>query len=296
MNFEKKWAIGDNPKLKGGYCVHGNPLFLIWHRPYLALMEQILLSNAKEIVDGWKADKDLSQQEKDEKRKDETALKNLRLPYWDFCRPFRETPGAPAGQFDYGLAPPVSVPYIMVRKPNNVKYELIKNPLYEYVFPETQIMDIAGDDSKTYREVLTHAKKGPGVDDKPIRTTRMAALTGGGSRHSIVTKNINMFITTTRDKLYKIFTSPDLAFQQVSTARTVHLPPGGGNVEESKDDDDIDSFEAVHDTYHVLLGGQKDFDVSTDGAMTNPYISAFDPAFWLLVGVHARTRREYTEC
>jgi tyrosinase len=62
---QSQWAFG-------GYCVHGSVLFPTWHRPYLALFEQLIQQNAMvhaqlHTVDtgGWAK-----------------AALDLRLPYW----------------------------------------------------------------------------------------------------------------------------------------------------------------------------------------------------------------------
>ncbi|KIX05662.1 uncharacterized protein Z518_03634 [Rhinocladiella mackenziei CBS 650.93] len=276
-------------KTSGGYCVHGSPLFLIWHRPYLALMEQTLLSAAKEIVDSWSADSELNERLQAQKNEDTKALKALRLPYWDFCRPWRKGEGVGAGDFDYGLPPPLSLPYIKVRRPNKLEYEYIQNPLYQYVFPETQI-NTTKKESKRYKRVLEFAKLGPVAGSKPIRTTRNAGVTGKTS-HKELTDQGNRFLSTMRDRLYRTFTLPDKEFQQVSTARTVHLDDDNPFVE-AKPENEKDSFESIHDNYHVILGGMNpDGQPHGKGAMTLPHISAFDPAFWLLHGFY-----EWTLC
>ncbi|KIL63082.1 hypothetical protein M378DRAFT_733369 [Amanita muscaria Koide BX008] len=64
---EKEWNFG-------GYCTHGSVLFPTWHRPYLALFEQIIQEHAIEIATRF----DFAKQSwKD------TAIA-LRLPYWDW--------------------------------------------------------------------------------------------------------------------------------------------------------------------------------------------------------------------
>ncbi|CAK5268986.1 unnamed protein product [Mycena citricolor] len=59
----------------GGYCTHGSTLFPTWHRPYVALFEQVLNSKAVEIAKGYKADSERWSQ----------AAANLRAPYWDWA-------------------------------------------------------------------------------------------------------------------------------------------------------------------------------------------------------------------
>jgi tyrosinase len=59
----------------GGYCTHGSVLFPTWHRPYVALYEQVLQQHALEIANTYQVDK----------QRWVTAAKNLRAPYWDWA-------------------------------------------------------------------------------------------------------------------------------------------------------------------------------------------------------------------
>src|SRR5690606_10756734 len=70
-------AIKYNTKL--GYCFHGSPLFNTWHRPYLLLIEQVIVKRALTIANQFT----------DAKTKASylTAAKTLRLPYWDWADP-----------------------------------------------------------------------------------------------------------------------------------------------------------------------------------------------------------------
>ncbi|KAI9443337.1 photo-regulated tyrosinase [Lactarius indigo] len=42
----------------GGYCTHGSVLFPTWHRPYVALYEQVMQQHALEIANTYKVNKD----------------------------------------------------------------------------------------------------------------------------------------------------------------------------------------------------------------------------------------------
>ncbi|KAH8588949.1 hypothetical protein B0O99DRAFT_524064 [Bisporella sp. PMI_857] len=55
-----------------GYCTHSNVLFPTWHRPYLALIEQVIAGHAQNIAKLYSS------------ATYQTAADNLRLPYWDF--------------------------------------------------------------------------------------------------------------------------------------------------------------------------------------------------------------------
>jgi tyrosinase len=96
-----------------GYCPHVSSLFGSWHRPYLALFEQILHDRAVDIANEYPAG---------EAR--DTANK-VRLPYWDWAI-------NPTG--DEGAVPScVRRPTVSVTFPNGTKTD-IANPLYRYDF------------------------------------------------------------------------------------------------------------------------------------------------------------------
>ncbi|KAH6674977.1 hypothetical protein B0J14DRAFT_25463 [Halenospora varia] len=56
-----------------GYCTHGNTLFPTWHRPYLALIEQVMAGFAQKIAKTYNSPVY------------QTAADNLRIPYWDWA-------------------------------------------------------------------------------------------------------------------------------------------------------------------------------------------------------------------
>ncbi|PCH38806.1 Di-copper centre-containing protein [Wolfiporia cocos MD-104 SS10] len=95
----------------GGYCTHGSMLFPTWHRPYVALYEQVVWKHANEIAKGYPADW-------------QKAALTLRQPYWDWAL----TP--PAGT--KGVPEEITTPKISILTPTG---EItIKNPLYSYKF------------------------------------------------------------------------------------------------------------------------------------------------------------------
>ncbi|KAI0687171.1 hypothetical protein BC835DRAFT_1309269 [Cytidiella melzeri] len=67
-------AGGDQPAAPNeGYCTHSSILFPTWHRPYMALYEQILVKHAKDAAANMPAEW---------KQKAES----FRLPYWDWAK------------------------------------------------------------------------------------------------------------------------------------------------------------------------------------------------------------------
>ncbi|KAG8960488.1 hypothetical protein FRC00_000212, partial [Tulasnella sp. 408] len=59
----------------GGYCTHGTVLFPTWHRPYLAVYEQILQQHAAEVAKTYTEDTAAWTK----------AAQQLRMPYWDWA-------------------------------------------------------------------------------------------------------------------------------------------------------------------------------------------------------------------
>ncbi|KAI0248614.1 tyrosinase [Lactifluus subvellereus] len=95
----------------GGYCTHGSVLFPTWHRPYVALYEQVMQSHALKIAEKYRVDKDSWR----------TAAKNLRAPYWDWAA---------------NTVPPPEV--ISLQTVSIITFDgtahPVPNPLYQYTF------------------------------------------------------------------------------------------------------------------------------------------------------------------
>ncbi|KAJ6445260.1 endonuclease/exonuclease/phosphatase family [Purpureocillium lavendulum] len=99
-----------------GYCPHGEELFVSWHRPYVLLFEQVLVSHAKQLAQSYP-----------EKLRAEytQAADQLRSPFWDWA----------AGS----TVPQSTVPAkITVNVPNGqgLQAQEVDNPLYTYKIPQ----------------------------------------------------------------------------------------------------------------------------------------------------------------
>jgi len=93
-----------------GYCTHGSVLFPTWHRPYLALFEQVLSTTAHDIAKGYP-----------DKARWTAAADKLRLPFWDW------------------VLRPVPPPEVLELKTVNIlmpdgKKSPVNNPLVSYNF------------------------------------------------------------------------------------------------------------------------------------------------------------------
>lgn len=121
------WDSDEEAKMQMGYCPHIDNLFLPWHRPYVALFEQTLVSHAIEIAEEYN-DPEWTE-----------AAETLRAPYWDWAEDATVPPFA--GQEE-----------IEVETPNGK--ENIRNPLYDYHFPKSVVdgefgQIVSGDRDKT---------------------------------------------------------------------------------------------------------------------------------------------------
>ncbi|KAK6525138.1 hypothetical protein TWF694_005284 [Orbilia ellipsospora] len=94
-----------------GYCTHADVLFLSWHRPYLALYEQIIWQHAQNIVNEFAEPRRSAYN---------AVLPTLRIPYWDWA-------------VDARMPPQVGdMQTIQVETPQG--QQTIANPLYSYRF------------------------------------------------------------------------------------------------------------------------------------------------------------------
>ncbi|EPS45952.1 hypothetical protein H072_53 [Dactylellina haptotyla CBS 200.50] len=94
-----------------GYCTHADVLFLSWHRPYLALYEQIIWEHARNIVNEFQEPRRSAYN---------AVLPTLRIPYWDWAMDARMPPQVGDMQT------------IQVETPRG--QQNIANPLYSYRF------------------------------------------------------------------------------------------------------------------------------------------------------------------
>ncbi|MCJ1436170.1 hypothetical protein MMC27_005548 [Xylographa pallens] len=102
-------VLGDNTGAIG-YCTHSSVLFPTWHRPYVALYEQLLHANARSIAATYNSTNGATYR---------AAAETFRIPYWDWSL----NPTMP------GL---VNAPTITITTPTGA--QAVSNPLYNYTF------------------------------------------------------------------------------------------------------------------------------------------------------------------
>ncbi|KAM3524150.1 hypothetical protein NHJ13051_004687 [Beauveria bassiana] len=99
-----------------GYCPHMEALFLPWHRPYVALFEQTLVSHARKIA---------VQYPEEHRSKYIEAADTLRSPFWDWATD-RAVPQATVPQ----------TLTINVSEDGRLEARIVENPLYTFKFPQ----------------------------------------------------------------------------------------------------------------------------------------------------------------
>ena len=159
-----------------GYCVHGSPLFSLWHRPYVLLLEQLLQERALEIATQFK--------DGDGKKYWSFAIR-LRLPYFDWSDPA------------YGGRIPTVLTTRRIevfRPPPTVGMplrEMMDNPFYRYNFHVPQEINRLPYPFSVYRYTTRNPN---GVQPNPVN--------GDGA---INTAMMNSF-TSRRQNTFNLFT------------------------------------------------------------------------------------------
>lgn len=110
-----------------GYCPHISNMFGSWHRPYLALFEQILQARAVDIAKEYPIG--------DARDKAMAIADRVRLPYWDWAI---DPPNSDEGCMPASLRRPTA----SVTFPNGTTGN-IRNPLYRYDFHPLKYDDFA---------------------------------------------------------------------------------------------------------------------------------------------------------
>ncbi|KJZ73459.1 hypothetical protein HIM_07253 [Hirsutella minnesotensis 3608] len=141
----------------GGYCPHGEELFLSWHRPYVLLFEQVLVSHARRIAQTYPTRY---------RQQYVRAAETLRSPYWDWAADSR----VPAS-----IAPAK----VSVNFPNgqNLQKRQINNPLSTYTIPQPVLKGEYGEFDSDNRPHILHC---PAPDNYPA--TANANLAGSPYR------------------------------------------------------------------------------------------------------------------
>ncbi|KAH6617711.1 common central domain of tyrosinase-domain-containing protein [Chaetomium sp. MPI-SDFR-AT-0129] len=117
-----------------GYCTHNSLLFLPWHRPYLALYEQVLHNiMIEEVIET------IPERFEAVRKEWKSAADTWRLPYWDWAvkksRPDPASPGTQRAVYDLPIiAKTPRIKVFNLEDPKGHKME-IGNPMYQFRIP-----------------------------------------------------------------------------------------------------------------------------------------------------------------
>ncbi|KAA8573382.1 hypothetical protein MFRU_053g00020 [Monilinia fructicola] len=157
-----------------GYCTHVSILFPSWHRPYMALYEQVLHSLVSFIAGQYPAGA--------ERDRYTAAANRFRIPYWDWAM------AAPQGQSIIPAS--ITTPTIAINGPAGV--QTISNPLYSYHFNPLNATELPNPPFSRYPQTLRYP------------TSNNASAT---SQDDLVARQLDNSASTFRDRLYNLFTN-----------------------------------------------------------------------------------------
>jgi tyrosinase len=226
-----------------GYCTHSSILFPTWHRPYLALFEQVLHAHVLKKASEFP--------ESQGRARYEAAAREFRMPYWDWAVV------VPPGQSI--LPASLSSRTISVITPSSGgQRTTIDNPLYSYRF--NPINPSPGDFPNNTVATWQTTVRWPRNQTSESRNeliTRSIEITNQ-NRSSNLRERLTLLVTRYRN--YGPFSNQ--AWLQGRPA-------------------EYGSIEGVHDTVHTAIGGQGERSRDWPGHMSMVPYASFDPAFWL---------------
>ncbi|EAA35587.2 Di-copper centre-containing protein [Neurospora crassa] len=158
-----------------GYCTHSSILFPTWHRPYLALYEQVLYNLIQNIAKWWP--------EGEPRNRYQAAALRFRIPYWDWAS------SPPSGQSVLPLSVGGS-PYVDVNGPNGV--QRIANPLFSYSFKPLNATAFLQDPW----DIWTTTLRSPTTSDNKAQ-----------SNNSLVAVNFDQNLDSIGQRLYILFSN-----------------------------------------------------------------------------------------
>ncbi|CAG8460731.1 6657_t:CDS:2 [Scutellospora calospora] len=242
----------------GGYCHHGDVLFPSWHRPYVMLIEALIIEEAKLIAEKYPSN---------EKEKYVKAAKKLRHPYFDWAGE-KAVNGLP--EYFYKSELEINTP---------TGKNKIKNPLKSYTLPVDLSQPLA---------------KGHNPNDKPhyiVPNTTYNPFTPKGyptvrypnpnyeDQYDLLNFNMSIYVNSVfKPSIYQMFQVDDyLHFSNHAvTSDDRQLPDSFSGHPTPTDTAGFAHFASVetpHDGFHLISGG-------LGGHMAYVDLTTFDPLFY----------------
>ncbi|KAG1857734.1 common central domain of tyrosinase-domain-containing protein [Suillus subalutaceus] len=233
------------PSRFGGYCNHGAVVFPTWHRPYVMLIEQSIGNIAEQLAH------DIETNNPGENGVWIKAAKELRFPYWDWAD--KDVP-------ENGLPPVLYEDKIEIMAAGGKK-RIVNNPLLIFLVCRWNSIRLYRRDGRLgqvayfskWQRTYRHADSTPNPEGSHIDSLQTAFKAGA--------KDL-------RRRVAQLFT-----FNDDQNSAITHVLVSARIIYREMDFVNSGSLEGVHDTVHILLGG--------NGQMSYPDYAGFDPIFFL---------------
>ncbi|KAG8825286.1 hypothetical protein FRC17_008757 [Serendipita sp. 399] len=225
--YDDTGAVSANKSGFGGYCTHSSILFPTWHRPYLALFEQVLAKHVTDIANEYRGDM---------KAKYIEAAQRFRIPYWDWAA----DPDLPDSIARGGK--------VSVNSPTGPRD--IPNPLYSYTFHPIY-PNLDGTPKLTKWDEFPSTVRYPKLASQSDRAGALKRTLEG----NVAKKVINNQQLTLRDRTYILLTQ----YNQYSYF--------SNNVAgDSLEPNSFESLESIHGTIHKWVGDNGHMSVADHAA------------------------------
>ncbi|CAG8727969.1 20758_t:CDS:2, partial [Racocetra persica] len=250
---ETDWARGR----WGGYCHHGDVLFGPWHRPYVLLIESLLINEAKKIA---------LQYPENEREKYVEAANQLRHPYWDWADE----------KAIKGIPDVFIVAELEINTPEGMKK--VKNPLKSYTLP----VDLSFPLGKGYNPTDKPNYELPSYNYIPFTPAGYHTVRHPNAnyedQYDLLNQNISFYVPAVfRPGVYQMlqinnylqFSNHGLRSNGTETPNMFPAHPRPIVIGHAH----FASIETTHDIFHFVVGGP-------GGQFLYPDVAAFDPLFF----------------
>ncbi|TAQ88827.1 hypothetical protein B7494_g2828 [Chlorociboria aeruginascens] len=223
---------GNNPNGWQGYCTHTSILFAPWHRPYIALYEQVLVGIVQKIASSFP---DATRARYVE------AASTFRVPYWDWA-------AVPAANDYFPLSVGQSATVNVITPQSNGKKVSMNNPLYTYHF--SPLNPVSGDFPVSPNNHWPTTLRYPTSSSSNAKSQDQEVFKAMASQFESFQSNVNLLMN---DPNYTDFA----AFSNHQWARS-NAPGAYGSLED------------VHNSIHGEVGGNGGQMADTDYAGFDP--------------------------
>ncbi|CAK7275091.1 hypothetical protein SEPCBS119000_006504 [Sporothrix epigloea] len=166
---------------RSGYCPHGQTTFISWHRPYLALFEQILAGHVRKAAKQYPYETVATYT---------AAAQTFRIPFWDWAQ-------------DATLPDAVISPTISYNSPSGPA--TMRNPLFTYQFPNFPFKSSQGGFGGSLAQF-----------NQTKRCTLVSGAAAGVSDLDLASSVLDDDSAQLQDKVYAVFTQ-STTFEAMAT-------------------------------------------------------------------------------